>query len=65
MATAAKRVFVEVEEIVDELPPDNIHVPAVYVDKVVLAKNLQKKIEKKVFNLGGSLNLPKDEVKRN
>lgn len=36
MATAAKCVIVEVEEIVEagELDPENIHVPAVYVDRI-------------------------------
>ena len=37
MATAADLVIVEVEEIVEtgELPPEAIHTPAAYVDRMV------------------------------
>merc|ERR1712142_722505 len=37
MAMAAKTTIVEVEEIVEtgEIPPDNIHVPAVYIDRII------------------------------
>jgi 3-oxoacid CoA-transferase subunit A len=42
MATAAKCVIVEAEEIVEEgeLDPNNIHVSGVYVDKVIKAELL-------------------------
>jgi 3-oxoacid CoA-transferase len=48
MATAAKCVIVEAEEIVEEgeLDPNNIHVSGVYVDKVIKAELLEKRIEK-------------------
>jgi acyl CoA:acetate/3-ketoacid CoA transferase alpha subunit len=37
----------EVEEIVEigEIPPENVHVPSIFVDRVVLGKNYEKKIE--------------------
>lgn len=47
MATAAKRVIVEVEEIVEpgQLDPSFIHTPSVYVDKILKVDKLEKKIE--------------------
>jgi acyl CoA:acetate/3-ketoacid CoA transferase len=58
MATAAKCVIVEAEEIVEEgeLDPNNIHVSGVYVDKVIKAELLEKRIEK--------LTLSEENVKR-
>ena len=47
MATAAKEVIVEVEEIVDELDPNHIHVPGVYIDKIVKCESLEKRIERR------------------
>jgi 3-oxoacid CoA-transferase subunit A len=49
MATAGKITIVEVEEIVDygELDPDNIHTPGIYVQKVVLGHNYEKRIEQR------------------
>ena len=48
MATAAKCVIVEAEEIVEigELDPHNIHVQGVYVDKIVKSTKLEKRIQK-------------------
>lgn len=48
MATAAKTVILEAEEIVEagELDPHHIHIQGVFVDKVVLATKLEKRIEK-------------------
>lgn len=47
-ATAGKITIAEVEEIVEvgELDPDEIHTPSVYVQRVVLGKNYEKRIEK-------------------
>lgn len=47
MCKAAKISIVEVEEIVEigELDPDNIHVPGIYVDRIILGKNYEKRIE--------------------
>lgn len=49
MATAGKITVVEVEEIVDygELDPDAIHTPGIYVQRVVLGKNYEKRIEQR------------------
>lgn len=47
MCTAAKVTIVEVDEIVGlgELDPDQIHVPGVYVDRIVLGQNYKNIIE--------------------
>lgn len=49
MASAGKITVVEVEEIVDygELDPDTIHTPGIYVQRVVLGKNFEKRIEQR------------------
>ena len=49
MATAAKVTIAEVEEIVEpgKLDPDSVHVPSVYVKRVVLTTIKDKKIEKR------------------
>ena len=40
------RVYlIQVEEIVDELNPEEIHLPSIYVHKVVKGKNYEKRIE--------------------
>ncbi|TNE29266.1 MAG: CoA transferase subunit A [Alphaproteobacteria bacterium] len=48
MATAGKVTVVEAEEIVEPgaLDPDAIHVPGVYVDRIVLSTINEKRIEK-------------------
>ena len=47
-AMAGKITIAEVEEIVDagELQPDEIHLPGIYVNKVILAKDNEKRIER-------------------
>ncbi|OJU11682.1 MAG: succinyl-CoA--3-ketoacid-CoA transferase [Caulobacterales bacterium 68-7] len=47
MATAGKVTIVEVEEIVEagQLDADSIHTPGVYVDRIILGKNYEKRIE--------------------
>ena len=49
MAKAGQMTIVEAEEIVEvgELDPDYIHLPGVYVQKVLLAKILEKRIERR------------------
>ncbi len=49
MATAARVTIAEVEEIVEpgQLDPDRVHVPSVYVKRVVLTKEKDKKIERR------------------
>lgn len=48
MASAAKITIAEVEEIVEvgELDPNNIHTPAIYVNRLFQGKNYEKRIEK-------------------
>lgn len=52
VVTAGKVVVAEVEEIVEpgQIQPDEIHVPGVYVDRIILGKNLEKRIEKRVYS---------------
>ena len=47
MGTAGKITIVEVEEIVPvgSIDPDNVHLPEVYVDRIVLAEDKTKRIE--------------------
>jgi 3-oxoacid CoA-transferase subunit A len=49
MATAGKITIAEVEEIVGygEIDPDQVHTPGIYVQKVVLGKNYEKRIEQR------------------
>jgi 3-oxoacid CoA-transferase subunit A len=49
MATAARVTIAEVEEIVEpgQLDPDGVHVPSVYVKRVVLTTVKDKKIERR------------------
>ncbi len=49
MATAGKVTVVEVEKFVEvgELDADNIHTPAVFVDRIVLGTNYEKRIERR------------------
>jgi 3-oxoacid CoA-transferase subunit A len=51
MATAARVTIAEVEEIVEpgQLDPDRVHVPSVYVKRVVLTTVKDKKIEKRTL----------------
>jgi len=48
MCKAAKCTIVEVEEIVDigEIPPDQVHVPSIYVQKVIKGESYEKRIER-------------------
>src|SRR5215471_16624413 len=48
MATAAKITIVEAEHIVEpgEIDPDQVHLPSIYVKRIVQSQNLQKRIEK-------------------
>ena len=49
VAKAGKITIVEAEEIVEigELEPDHVHLPGVYVQKVLLATHLEKRIERR------------------
>ena len=49
MATAASVTIVEVEHLVEpgEIDPDQVHPPSIYVKRILLVKDQQKKIEKR------------------
>ncbi len=51
MATAAHVTIAEVEEIVEpgQLDPDGVHVPSVYVKRIVLTTKREKRIEKRTL----------------
>ncbi|MCC6670341.1 MAG: CoA transferase subunit A [Planctomycetes bacterium] len=48
MATAGRIVVAEVEELVEpgEIPPDQVHTPAIYVDRLFVASKRTKPIER-------------------
>ncbi|ABV75191.1 hypothetical protein A1C_04625 [Rickettsia akari str. Hartford] len=47
MAGAAKTTICEVEEIVNigELEPDNIHTPNIFIQRLIVGKKYEKRIE--------------------
>ena len=49
MATAAKITIAEVEQLVEvgEIPPDQVHVPSVYVKRIFQGTNYEKRIERR------------------
>lgn len=49
MATAARVTIVEVEEIVEpgQIDPDQVHLPSIYVKRIVLSTGQPKRIEKR------------------
>ena len=55
MATAGKTCIVEVEEIVPtgSLDPENIHLPSVYVDRIIKGENYEKPIEFRMIHVEG------------
>ena len=50
MCKAAKICIAEVEEIVEigDIPPEHVHIPSIYVDRVILGKDFEKRIEVKL-----------------
>jgi 3-oxoacid CoA-transferase subunit A len=56
MCMAAKTTIAEVENLVEvgELDPDQVHVPSIFVKKVVVGKSYQKWIEKRTVRKAGS-----------
>lgn len=52
-AMAGKISIVEVEEIVEvgELDPDEIHLPGIYINRIILNKNPEKRIEQKTLKV--------------
>lgn len=53
-ATAGKITVVEVEELVEigEMDPDHIHTPGVYIQRIFVGKNYQKRIEQLTLSKG-------------
>jgi 3-oxoacid CoA-transferase subunit A len=49
MATAGKVTIAEVEEVVENgtFDPDQVHIPGIYVKRIIVAKNLEKRIEQR------------------
>src|SRR5258708_1701629 len=49
MATAARVTIVEAEHIVEpgDIEPDQVHVPGIYVQRIILCRGLEKRIEKR------------------
>lgn len=47
MAKAAKVTIAEVEEIVELgcIPPDQVHLPGIFVDRIILGEKFEKRIE--------------------
>jgi 3-oxoacid CoA-transferase subunit A len=54
MATAAKVTIAEVEELVDvgQIDPDHVHTPGIYVQRVVVGKGYEKRIERRTTRKG-------------
>ncbi|VVC96299.1 unnamed protein product [Leptidea sinapis] len=49
MCKAAKITIAEVEEMVDEIDPDFVHVPSIYVHRIVVGGKFEKRIERKTI----------------
>jgi len=47
MCKAGKITIVEVEELVDYIPPDQVHVPGIFIQRVVVSDSFEKRIEKR------------------
>ncbi|XP_023936534.2 succinyl-CoA:3-ketoacid coenzyme A transferase 1, mitochondrial [Bicyclus anynana] len=47
---AARITIAEVEEIVDEIEPDIVHVPSIYVHRIVLGDKFEKRIERRTIS---------------
>ncbi|MCB6185379.1 CoA transferase subunit A [Leeia sp. TBRC 13508] len=54
-AMAAKQTIVEVEELLEvgEIDPDHIHLPGIYVDRIIVNATPEKRIEKRTLREGG------------
>ena len=56
MATAGKVTIAEVEEMVNvgDLPPDGVHTPAIYVQRIFRGAHYEKRIEKRAVRKAGA-----------
>ena len=52
MCRASKLCIAEIEEIVDvgEILPENVHVPGIYVHRLVVNKDMEKRIERRTIS---------------
>jgi 3-oxoacid CoA-transferase len=64
-AKAGKICIAEVEELVElgEIAPDDVHLPGIYVTKVVKGEKYEKRIEKVTTSSGGATELKLDPVR--
>lgn len=64
MARAAKMTIAEVEEIVDvgSFSPEEIHIPCVYVDKLVVGEKYEKRIERLTLSNEHDESKPKSDA---
>mmetsp|Transcript_27370 Transcript_27370/g.58379 ORF Transcript_27370/g.58379 Transcript_27370/m.58379 type:complete len:502 (+) Transcript_27370:53-1558(+) len=60
MAAAGKITIAEVEEIVPtgSIAPDEVHVPSIYVQRIVKGKSFEKRIEKRTVDKGEGIQIP-------
>lgn len=49
MCKAAKVTIAEVEEIVDHIDPDSVHVPSVFVHRIIKGESYEKRIERRTI----------------
>ncbi|CAL1287201.1 unnamed protein product [Larinioides sclopetarius] len=67
MCKAAKITIAEVEEIVEigEIPPENVHVPSVYVQRVLLGEKFEKRVERLKFHKkeGNGAKTPAEKIR--
>jgi 3-oxoacid CoA-transferase len=61
IAGAGKITVAEVEKIVDELPPEKIHVPGMMVDRVFKGEYFEHRIERITLNTGKGIKLRQNE----
>jgi 3-oxoacid CoA-transferase len=63
VATAGKICIAEVEEIVPvgTIDPDDVHLPAVYVNRIVKAEDMTKRIEFRTISTGETFEIPGNE----
>ncbi len=66
-AMAGKVCIVEVEKIVEvgEIAPDDIHLPGIYVHRIVLNASPEKRIEKRTVSASAPVDSVKNSSKGN
>ncbi|KAG8199045.1 hypothetical protein JTE90_021058 [Oedothorax gibbosus] len=66
MCKAAKITIAEVEEIVEigEIPPEQVHVPSVYIQRVFVGEKFEKRIERLKLRKNGGSNGPKTPAEK-